>query len=95
MSDQGKTPVGASEKVSVILLDDQLKNAHIGAAWRAALQFSGYTHGGMIVRLEPIFGLAKGDYALGRYYAQGMTRYVNNGTALWPGLALRLVSPPN
>jgi hypothetical protein len=30
-----------------------------------------------------------------RYDIDGMTLYVNNGTALWPGFALRLGTPPN
>jgi predicted MPP superfamily phosphohydrolase len=29
----------------------------------------------------------------GRYDVDGMTLYLNNGTALWPGFALRLGVP--
>ena len=41
-------------------------------------------------------GVARGNggFVSGRYDVDGMTLYVNNGTALWPGFALRLGRPP-
>jgi uncharacterized protein len=36
---------------------------------------------------------ANAGFVSGRYDVDGMTLYVNNGTALWPGFALRLGRP--
>lgn len=91
--DLEKALAGAPDNVPVILLDHQPKNARIAAAQGVALQLSGHTHGGLVVGLERIFALANGGYVSGRYDVDGMTLYVNNGTALWPGLALRLGKP--
>lgn len=91
--DLAKALAGAPGDVPIILLDHQPKNARAAAAQGVALQLSGHTHGGLVVGLGPVFGLANGGYVSGRYDVQGMTLYVNNGTALWPGLALRLGIP--
>jgi uncharacterized protein len=55
-----------------------------------ALQLSGHTHGGMIPGLDRLVARANNGFVSGRYQVGGMTLYVNNGTALWPGFALRL-----
>jgi len=91
--DLGKALAGAPRPAPVILLDHQPRNARSAAAQGVALQLSGHTHGGLVVGLERIFALANGGFVSGRYQVQGMTLYVNNGTALWPGLALRLGKP--
>ena len=93
MPDLGKALAGAPAEAPVILLDHQPKNAALAAARGVALQLSGHTHGGLVLGLGPIFGLANGGFVSGRYDVHGMTLYVNNGTALWPGLALRLGVP--
>lgn len=93
MPDLGKALAGAPETAPIILLDHQPKNARTAAARGVALQLSGHTHGGLVVGLERIFALANGGYVSGRYNVEGMTLYVNNGTALWGGLALRLGKP--
>lgn len=93
MPDLGKALAGAPSAAPIILLDHQPKNARSAAARGVALQLSGHTHGGLVVGLERIFALANGGYVSGRYNVQGMTLYVNNGTALWGGLALRLGKP--
>jgi predicted MPP superfamily phosphohydrolase len=93
MPDLGKALAGAPARTPVILLDHQPKNARAAAARGVALQLSGHTHGGLVAGLERIFALANGGYVSGRYDVQGMTLYVNNGTALWGGLALRLGKP--
>jgi hypothetical protein len=82
-------PTGAP----IILLDHQPKNARDAAAGGVALQLSGHTHGGMILGLDRLFALANGGFVSGHYDVAGMTLYVNNGTALWPGFALRLGRP--
>ncbi len=47
----------------------------------------------MIVGIGQLGARANGGYISGRYKVGGMTLYVNNGTALWPGFALRLGRP--
>jgi uncharacterized protein len=84
---------GAPEDVPVVLLDHQPGKARQAAARGVALQLSGHTHGGMIVGIGQLGARANGGYISGRYQVGGMTLYVNNGTALWPGFALRLGRP--
>ena len=84
---------GAPAGVPVILLDHQPKNARHAAAAGVALQLSGQTHGGMVIGLDRLAARANAGYISGRYDVEGMTLYVNNGTALWPGFALRLGRP--
>ena len=43
--------------------------------------------------LDRLAALANSGYVSGRYVVDGMTLYVNNGTGLWPGFALRLGRP--
>ena len=84
---------GSPDDVPVILLDHQPKNARRAAARGIALQLSGHTHGGMIAGLDRLVAPANGGFVSGRYEVAGMTLYVSNGTALWPGFALRLGRP--
>lgn len=77
----------------IILLDHQPRMARAAAKRGVAVQLSGHTHGGMIQGLARIVARANGGYVSGRYDVDGMTLYVNNGTALWPGSALRLGVP--
>jgi predicted MPP superfamily phosphohydrolase len=84
---------GMPNDAPVILLDHQPKNAQNAAALGVALQLSGHTHGGMIIGLDRLASRANAGYVSGRYQVGGMTLYVNNGTALWPGFALRLGRP--
>jgi predicted MPP superfamily phosphohydrolase len=83
----------APKDVAVILLDHQPSGAKRAAAFGVALQLSGHTHGGMVVGLDRLAARANAGYVSGRYDVDGMTLYVNNGTALWPGFALRLGRP--
>ena len=57
------------------------------------IQLSGHTHGGMIAGLDRLVARANGGFVSGLYDVQGMQLYVNNGTALWPGFAMRLGKP--
>jgi hypothetical protein len=84
---------GAPAGAPVILLDHQPREARRSAASGVALQLSGHTHGGMVVGLDRLTARANAGYVSGRYDVDGMTLYVNNGTALWPGFALRLGRP--
>lgn len=84
---------GAPSAAPIILLDHQPRNARDAAAKGVAVQLSGHTHGGMIRGLDRLVALANGGFVSGAYDVAGMTLYVNNGTALWAGFALRLGRP--
>ncbi len=81
---------GVPSETPIILLDHQPRNASQAAARGVALQLSGHTHGGMIPGLDRLVARANNGFVSGRYQVGRMTLYVNNGTALWPGFALRL-----
>lgn len=84
---------GAPKDAPVILLDHQPSDARHAAKLGVAVQLSGHTHGGLIMGLDRLAAPANAGYVSGRYDVDGMTLYVNNGTALWPGFALRLGRP--
>ncbi|WP_154072884.1 metallophosphoesterase [Bradyrhizobium erythrophlei] len=84
---------GAPKGAPVILLDHQPSDARNAAKLGVALQLSGHTHGGLILGIDRLAARANAGYVSGRYDVDGMTLYVNNGTGLWPGLALRLGRP--
>jgi len=77
----------------VILLDHQPRNARHNAALGVDVQLSGHTHGGLMVGLDRLFAKPNGGFVSGLYQVDGMQLYVNNGTALWPGMAVRLGRP--
>jgi len=85
---------GAPAGVSILLLDHQPRMAREAAARGVSLQLSGHTHGGMIRGLDRLVARGNGGFVSGSYDVDGMTLYVNNGTALWPGFALRLGRSP-
>jgi predicted MPP superfamily phosphohydrolase len=85
---------GSPDGAPVILLDHQPSEAPRAAALGVKLQLSGHTHGGLIVGLDRLAARANAGYVSGRYQVGGMMLYVNNGTGLWPGFALRLGRPP-
>ncbi|MCJ2011488.1 metallophosphoesterase [Methylobacterium sp. J-076] len=82
-------PAGAP----VVLLDHQPANAPRAAAQGVMLQLSGHTHGGMIRGLDRLVARGNAGFVSGAYRVGGMVLYVSNGTALWPGFALRLGRP--
>ncbi|MUZ72262.1 metallophosphoesterase [Agrobacterium vitis] len=84
---------GTPTDAPIILLDHQPMSAAKAAASGIALQLSGHTHGGMVLGLDRMVARANNGFVSGRYVIGGMTLYVNNGTALWPGFALRLGVP--
>ena len=84
---------GAPTGAPVLLLDHQPRMAREAAARGVSLQLSGHTHGGMIRGLDRLVARGNAGFVSGRYDVGGMTLYVNNGTALWPGFALRLGRP--
>jgi predicted MPP superfamily phosphohydrolase len=91
--DLKKALAGAPGDAPIILLDHQPKNARFSASQGVAVQFSGHTHGGMIRGLDWLVARANAGFVSGLYKVDGMQLYVNNGTALWPGFAIRLGRP--
>ncbi|EGH32789.1 metallophosphoesterase [Pseudomonas syringae pv. japonica str. M301072] len=91
--DLQKAIAGIAKDTPIILLDHQPRNAKETATHGVALQLSGHTHGGMIFGLHWLLALANGGFVSGLYDVGGMQLYVNNGTALWPGFAIRLGKP--
>ena len=84
---------GVPKGVPIILLDHQPSDARQAAKLGVALQLSGHTHGGLILGIDRLAARANAGFVSGRYDVDGMILYVNNGTALWPGFALRLGRP--
>ncbi|MCC9625897.1 metallophosphoesterase [Thalassospira sp. MA62] len=91
--DVAKALEGRPENAPVILLDHQPKMARDAAPLGVDLQLSGHTHGGMVAGFDNIVALANGGFVSGMYDVDGMQLYVNNGTALWPGFAIRVGVP--
>ncbi|CAN5368649.1 metallophosphoesterase [soil metagenome] len=84
---------GAPTGIPILLLDHQPGPARAAAARGVALQLSGHTHGGMIPGLDRLVALGNGGFVSGLYAIEGMALYVNNGTGIWPGFAMRLGRP--
>ncbi|MFD0938930.1 metallophosphoesterase [Methylobacterium trifolii] len=84
---------GAPTIAPIVLLDHQPANAARAAARGVALQLSGHTHGGMIRGLDRLVARGNAGFVSGAYRVGAMLLYVSNGTALWPGFALRLGRP--
>lgn len=84
---------GAPADAPIILLDHQPRMAERAAKSGVALQLSGHTHGGMVRGLDRIVARANNGYVSGFYRVGEMQLYVNNGTGLWPGFALRIGVP--
>lgn len=88
-----KALANAPRNTAIILLDHQPRDAATSAAAGVDLQLSGHTHGGMVWGFDSFIALFNNGYVSGLYDVDGMQLYVNNGTALWIGFALRLGVP--
>jgi uncharacterized protein len=84
---------GCPPGAPIVLLEHEPGRARQSARRGVALQLSGHTHGGMILGLDRLVARGNGGFVSGRYAVGGMTLYVNNGTGIWPGFALRLGKP--
>ena len=91
--DLAKALAGAPENAPVVLLDHQPKNARRNATQDVDIQLSGHTHGGLIWGLDRLFAKPNNGFVSGLYDVDGMQLYVNNGTGLWPGMAVRVGRP--
>ncbi|MCQ4104145.1 metallophosphoesterase [Erwinia persicina] len=92
-SDLSKALAGAPDNAPVVLLDHQPRNARQNATQGVDIQLSGHTHGGLILGFDRLFAAPNGGFVSGLYDVDGMQLYVNNGTGLWPGMAVRLGRP--
>jgi predicted MPP superfamily phosphohydrolase len=90
LPDLGEALEGAPPNAPILLLDHEPGRARQAAERGVALQLSGHTHGGMVAGLDHIVARANGGFVSGQYAVGAMTLYVNNGTGIWPGFALRL-----
>ncbi len=90
LPDLGEALAGCPPDAPIVLLDHEPGKARQSADRGVALQLSGHTHGGMMIGLDRLVARANGGFVSGRYVVGGMTLYVNNGTGIWPGFALRL-----
>ncbi len=88
-----ETTIRAAPAGPLVLLNHQPAEARQAAALGVALQLSGHTHGGLIRGIDRLAARANAGFVSGLYAVDGMRLYVNNGTALWPGFALRLGRP--
>lgn len=84
---------GAPPDAPVILLDHKPQGAPKAAKAGVALQLSGHTHGGMVKGLDRLVARFNAGFVSGFYDVDGMQLYVNNGTAMWNGFALRIGVP--
>ena len=84
---------GAPAGAPVILLDHKPGGAPSAAEAGVDLQLSGHTHGGMIKGMHWLVARFNNGFVSGFYDVDGMKLYVNNGTALWNGFALRIGVP--
>jgi predicted MPP superfamily phosphohydrolase len=84
---------GAPDSAPAVLLDHQPRTAGRAAKAGIALQLSGHTHGGMVMGLDRLVARSNNGFVSGLYAVDGMALYVNNGTGLWPGFAVRLGRP--
>lgn len=84
---------GAPEDAPILLLNHQPRQARAMASRGVDVHLSGHTHGGMVVGLASLVARYNEGFISGYYAVDDMHLYVSNGTALWPGFALRLGVP--
>jgi predicted MPP superfamily phosphohydrolase len=93
LPDLAKALAGRPPNAPIVLLDHEPRRAREAAEQGVALQLSGHTHGGMVSGLDRLVARANGGFVSGLYAVGRMALYVNNGTGIWPGFALRLGKP--
>ena len=91
--DARKALEGAPEGAFVILMDHRPGDARANAAAGAQLQFSGHTHGGMVLGLARVIAEYNGGFVNGWYDVDGMKLFVSPGTGIWNGFLTRLGVP--
>ena len=92
--DIGKALAGAPLDAPRLLLAHRPKESAEYARHGVAAQFSGHTHGGQALPVQPLVKWLNGSYLYGLYNVNGMTLYVGAGAALWAGYPVRFGVPP-
>ena len=90
--DIGQALAGAPPDAQRILLAHRPKGSAEYARHGVTVQFSGHTHGGQVLLVQPLVQ-AVNDYLYGLYAVNGMTLYVGSGAALWSGYPVRFGAP--
>ena len=75
-----------------ILLAHNPKLAHKAKSFYD-LQFSGHTHGGMILGMDLLVRQMNGGFVSGLYNVGNMQLYLTNGTCIWSGFPIRFGRP--
>lgn len=84
---------GIRQGVPVLLLAHRPSLARDAAARGVNLQFSGHTHGGMVLGLDRLVALFNAGFVSGQYRVGSTTLLVSNGTGIWNGFPVRLGAP--
>jgi len=92
--DIGKAFAGAPSDALRLLLAHRPKDSAEHARYGVAAQFSGHTHGGQTLPIQPLVKWLNGSYLYGLYKVNGMALYVGAGAALWAGYPVRFGVPP-
>ena len=94
MPDIDKALAGAPPHAPRILLVHRPKESAEYARRGVSAQFSGHTHGGQVLLVQPLVQALNGSYLHGLYMVNGMTLHVSAGAALWGGYPVRFGVPP-
>ena len=81
------------DKVVYILLDHQPSGASDYAQHGVHVQFSGHTHGGVVLPLQALVARMNGGFVSGLYDVAGMSLVVTNGAGMWGGMPVRMGVP--
>ena len=92
--DIGKALAGAPPDAPRLLLAHRPRESAEYARHGVAAQFSGHTHGGQAVPIQPLVKWLNGSYLHGLYKVNGMSLYIGAGAALWAGCPARFGVPP-
>jgi len=91
--DIGKALAGAPSDAPRLLLAHRPKESAEYARHGVAAQFSGHTHGGQALPVQPLVKWLNGSYLHGLYNVNGMMLYIGAGAALWAGYPVRFGVP--
>jgi predicted MPP superfamily phosphohydrolase len=92
--DIGKALAGAPPDAPRILLAHRPMGSAEHARHGVSLQFSGHTHGGQALPVQPLVKSLNDSYLYGLYAVNGMILYVGTGAGLWGGYPVRFGVPP-
>jgi len=93
-SDIDKALAGAPADAPRIVLAHRPAGSAEHARHGVWAQFSGHTHGGQALLIQPLVRAVNDSYLYGLYAVNGMTLYVGAGAGLWGGYPVRFAMPP-